>query len=437
MEMYLLKSAACLAVLLLFYKLLLERENMHMVKRYYLLSSVLAALLIPLITFTTYVEPSSEKFKALIYTSDISSETTSGKPDLSYIFYGIYLLGVLFFSVKFIRNLRNLLVKIRTNPKVREGSFINVLLSEKVQPHTFFSFIFFNKEKYLQNEIAQDVKIHEQAHARQLHSLDVIFMELLQIIFWFNPLIFLLKGAVKLNHEFLADREVILNGISTSTYQQTLLAYSSKDLQSDLVNPINYSSIKKRFTIMKSKTSNTAFWVRSFLIFPLIVLLVYGFSDKTVVVKDSENVFIGQETSPAPPKMEEYLNDNSRIFLAGKIISTEEAVKLINTRRKELTISILENEENIPSISIEFKKQPEPPKTLSTENQNLFMVAQAPPPPNENPLKYVQELAKRGASFYIGPHKYSQEEVIEMVRKSTNEITIDVSEYPTIRIGGC
>ena len=437
MELYFLKSAACLAILLLFYKLLLEKENMHVFKRYYLLISVLAALVIPLITFTSYVEPTAERFNALIYTTEVSSEATFEKPDLSYIFFGIYLLGVLFFSIKFIRNLRNLIIKIKTNPKVRAGSFINVLLSENVHPHTFFSFIFFNKKKYLQDEIPQDVKIHEQAHSRQKHSLDVIFVELLQIVFWFNPLIFLLKDAVKLNHEFLADREVILNGISTTTYQQTLLAYSSGDLHSDLVNPINYSSIKKRFTVMKTKTSNKAFWVRSFLIIPLIALLFYGFSNKAVVVKDSENVLIGQETPPAPLKMENYLNDNSRIYLAGKIISTEEAANLINRRRKELTISIFENEKNKPIISIEFKNPPQPAETTSAENQILFMVPQAPPPPNKNTLIYVQELAKRGASFYIGPHKYSRDEVLEMVNKSTNEISIDVSQYPTVRIGGC
>lgn len=437
MEMYFLKSAACLAVLLVFYKLMLEKENMHVFKRYYLLASVLAALVIPFITFTTYVEPSSEKFNALIYTSEISPEATSGKPDLSYIFYGIYLLGVLFFSVKFIRNLRDLLVRIRTNPKVSAGSFINVLLSEKVQPHTFFSFIFFNREKYLKNEIPQDVKIHEQAHARQKHSLDVIFIELLQIIFWFNPLIFLLKNAVKLNHEFLADREVILHGISTSQYQQTLLAFSSSELQSSLVNPITYSSIKKRFTVMKTKTSNTAFWIRSFLILPLIALLFYGFSDKAVVVRDSENVFIDQEISPAPLKIENYLNDNSRIYLAGKLISTEEAVNLINTRRKELTVSILENGKNKAIMKMEFKNPSEPSNKTLAENQTLFMVPQAPPPPNKNTLIYVQELAKRGASFHIGPHKYSLDEVMELVKKSTKEISIDVSQYPTVIIGGC
>jgi len=283
--MYFLKSAACLAILLLFYKLLLERENMHGFKRFYLLISAVAAIVIPLITFTSYVEPSSELFNRILISSEVASEEVSTSY-LPYILIGIYVLGVLFFSIKFIRNLRNLILKIQKNPKIKHHNIINVLLSEKTQPHTFFSFIFFNKQKYLNNEIPKDVKIHEEAHASQKHSLDVIFIELLQIVFWINPLIYLLKKAIKLNHEFLADRAVIQQGINTAHYQQTLLSFSSRDLQSDLVNPINYSSIKKRFTVMKTQTSKNAILVRSFLLVPLLAGLFFSFSSREFVEKD-------------------------------------------------------------------------------------------------------------------------------------------------------
>ena len=534
MEMYFLKSAACLAVLLLFYKLLLERENMHVFKRFYLLVAVVASIAIPAITFTTYIEPSSANFYQLLFSSEAVSETAPANY-WTYILPGIYIMGIIFFGIKFIRNLRDLILKIKRNEKIKEKDITNVLLTEKTPPHTFFHYIFFNKIEYLQNEIPRDVKVHEEAHARQKHSFDVIFIELLQIIFWINPLIFILKNAIKLNHEFLADRAVIKQGYGTAGYQQTLLSYSSGDLQSDLVNPINYSSIKKRFTVMKTQTSRNAIWARSLFLLPLMAGLLYGFSNRAVEVKDSveiplilqdtipdkkltlyieeesiivnnrstnlkdfaktfnettrdwtkedfnhygleiqvadgvEKTFIDrintefrktnmakasgsnspyipqprsltsvdQEDSPATPKMENYLNDNSRIYLEGKIISTDEAVKLVKTRKKDLTVSILENGKNKPVITIEFKNPTETSKKLVTENQNLFMTAQAPPPPNSNTLEYVKELAKRGASFYIGPHKYSQKEVLQMVKKSTNEISIDVSQYPTVRLNGC
>ena len=327
MEMYLLKSAACLAVLMLFYRLLLEKESMHVFKRFYLLFSVGIALIIPFITFTTYTEPSAEVFNSVIISSEAVAEGDSMINYIPSLLIGIYALGVLFFSLKFLRNLKQLVLRIRKNPKIKQNDFTNVLLKEKIPPHTFFSFIFFNQQKYLHNKISRDVIIHEQAHARQKHSLDVLFVELLQIIFWFNPLIFLLKNAVKLNHEFLADQAVLRQGVSTAGYQQTLLTYSSGDLQSDLVNPINYSSIKKRFTVMKTKTSKRKFWARNFLLLPLLAGLVYGFSTKEVVEKKSN-----YENSPVTVQhnkiRELKVNNEGDIFLNNKKISLAEIEEL-------------------------------------------------------------------------------------------------------------
>lgn len=343
MEWYFLKSAACLAVLLVFYKLLLERENMHVFKRIYLLASILASLIIPLITFTTYVETSSENINFLMISSEVASEASPEKVNYwPFVFFGIYLMGVLFFSIKFSRNLRILIRKIQTNLKLRSGNFINVLLSEKVQPHTFFSYIFFNRENYLRDEIPKDVKIHEEAHARQKHSVDVLFVELLQIIFWFNPLIFLLKDAIKLNHEFLADREVLKQGISTSGYQQTLLSFSSGDLQSDLVNTINYSStrltvfgktfsyggfgqVKKRFTVMKTHTSKNGILIRSLLLLPLLAGLLYGFSDKELLEKDME---VPESIGIISEILELRMDEDGLIYLDEKTISLSEIKKL-------------------------------------------------------------------------------------------------------------
>src|SRR5690606_40692770 len=120
MEMYLLKSAACLAVLLLFYKLLLEKENMHVFKRFYLLASTIAALLIPLITFTTYAEPSGTMFQHALNSSEANSEVTIHNY-WPYVIIGVYILGILFFGIKFIKNLSNLVLKIKRNEKVRDN----------------------------------------------------------------------------------------------------------------------------------------------------------------------------------------------------------------------------------------------------------------------------------------------------------------------------
>ena len=300
---------------------------MHVFKRVYLLASVFAAALIPFVTFTTYIETPSSALSSVLISPEIPSEgNTENINYLPYILMSIYILGVLFFSIKFIINLQDLILKIRKNPKVKELGITNVLLPEKTPPHTFFSFIFFNKEKFLKDEIPQDVKIHEEAHARQKHSFDVLFVELLQIIYWINPLIFLLKRSIKLNHEFLADRAVIKQGISTAAYQQTLLSFSSGQLQSDLVNPINYSSIKKRFTVMKTKTSKNRIWARSFLLLPVLAGLLYGFSTKEVVERNkSENSKIILQNNEI---LELVVDNEGLILMDQKIITLPELQKI-------------------------------------------------------------------------------------------------------------
>jgi hypothetical protein len=131
------------------------------------------------------------------------------------------------------------------------------------------------------------VLLHEQAHAYEKHSLDLLFIELMQIVFWFNPFIYLIKHSIKLNHEFLADRAVLNNGIETYYYQNILLAFSSNAGPPQLANSINYSSIKKRFTVMKTQTSKRAIWLRSIFLLPLLAILIYGFSTKEIIEIES------------------------------------------------------------------------------------------------------------------------------------------------------
>ena len=305
MGIYLLKSSICLFIFMAFYKVILERTSMHYFKRIYLLSIVLISVGIPFITFTQYIEPNS------LLSANANLTIMSDKSDLeSNLFYdllpsllwSIYAIGVVLFSFKFVRNLFIIVTKIRKNPKQKHKRFINVLLSDVIVPHTFFSYIFFNKTKYENNEIPQEVVLHEELHAKQKHSLDVVFIELLQIVFWFNPLIYLLKRDIKLNHEFLADNAVISNGIPPSNYQQILLAFSSSATEPQMANAINYSSIKKRFTVMKTHTSKQAIWLRSLVLLPLLAFLIYSFSTTKNVEKDSVNKDASSKFSEAGVK---------------------------------------------------------------------------------------------------------------------------------------
>lgn len=617
MELYLLKSATILAVLFAFYKLFLENTSIHSFKRFYLWGSLLASFLIPLITFTTYVEASP----IIPVSSEVSSQiifTPAEQPNnyWPFVLWVIYVLGFLFFSVKFFRNFFSLIQKIRKNPKYKHNRFIIILLNEKVIPHTFFNYIFLNKTQFENHQIPAEVMLHEETHARQKHSLDVIFIELLQIVFWFNPLFYFIKKSIKLNHEFLADRAVLNAGVETSNYQKILLAFSSPDSYRDDLTPslahsIKYLSIKKRFTIMKTHTSKRALWWRSIFLMPLLSMLIYGFSTKEILIEPAENsvVFV----SDTVEDIRIVIDQNSKLTLNGIPVKLEDLKIEINKRNTHLTAeqkhiyisadvgfyndkdmylveNVIEifhasnlrkysisnfrnmedanldtkfmvnsysgktieeaevlhkaylkdlkkfkaaranvkNDKNNPwsiqvgepfdrdentgkiiqqkateaelaeynKLAIKYnavdiekrnirkkdlerletiyrkmsdaqkaKAQPFPecippppppppaprvkkgeksdipppppaPKAPSVENGNLYTAVQAPPPPNSNTAEYIKELAKKGATFYIGPHKYSADEAIELVTKS-NEATIDVSNYPKVILGGC
>ncbi len=305
MIIYILKFSACLAIFLAFYKLFLERENMHQFKRFYLLGSILTSIAIPFITFTIYIEPQPivdgfNKIDPL--TSELVLATTENPTNyLPIILWSIYGIGLLLFGLKFAFNLAQMILKIKRNPKLKNSSFINVLLQDLVSPHTFFSYIFLNKHKYETHQIPEEVLLHEQTHAKQKHSIDILLIEILQVIFWFNPLIHVIKNSIKLNHEFLADKAVLNKGVETSSYQQILLAFTTNDKDIQLANAINYSSIKKRITVMKTQTSKQKIWLRSFVLLPLLALTLYSFSDRIEIIEEKNQLELLEKSNDEIP----------------------------------------------------------------------------------------------------------------------------------------
>ena len=357
MDLYLIKSAACLAILLVFYKVFLEKESFHTFKRFYLLAALAVSLLIPFITFTEYVEPEyilgtfQNPILENIYIPETNTGTEVIKETLDWtpILWTIYGLGVLFFSIRFLLNLSRIVKRIHSNPKTKRQSFINVLLNDLVIPHTFFNYIFLNKSKFEKQEIPEEVLLHEQTHAKQKHSLDILFIEILQVVFWFNPLIYLIKKDIKLNHEFLADQAVVNHGTNPITYQQLLLAFSSNAAEPQLANAINYSSIKKRFTVMKTRTTQKTTWVKSLVLLPLLAIMVYGFSTTKTVEKEVEPIMdIDSATKHTARNIDIKILEDGNYSVDGIIMATKNTfVAAVNTLHQDITPEIRNNIINI------------------------------------------------------------------------------------------
>ncbi|RYH75897.1 M56 family metallopeptidase [Flavobacteriaceae bacterium 144Ye] len=379
---YILKSSACLLVLLLFYKLILERENMHQLKRFYLLFATVLGFTIPFITITTYVEPTytlgtfqPPLLEPVFYpeTTQPTEQNTNFWPILLWSIYGI---GVLLFLVKFMVNLTKLIVKIKTNPKLKSKNIINVLINNLEIPHTFLSYIFLNKAKFENNQIPEEVLLHEHTHATQKHSLDILFIELLQIVFWFNPIIYFLKKDVKLNHEYLADQAVLQQGTQINTYQHLLLAFSSTHGGNELTNAINYSSIKKRLTVMKTQTSSTKKWIKTLVVLPLLAILIFGFSKKEEVVKEVTPLITENNDTTSPPVLE-VKNNQSLLLLNNENTSLESLGEdfLSITKGEKSDLKII-SEENIKMSFIEQISEALKPNLLQIYFESEYGITQ-------------------------------------------------------------
>lgn len=318
MELYLLKFSACLLVFWLLYVLLLEKQQMHRFKRFYLLGSFVVALVIPQLTIIEYIEPIVQNYEVSNAFTPIKAEFVPQPINeapvitLEAVSWTIYSLGVLLFSARFAINLYRLYRRISKNTIYKDRNFIYVLLTEYRIPHSFFTYIFVNQSQFENNQIPEEVKLHEETHAKQLHSLDILLLELLQIVFWFHPLVYILKHHVKLNHEFLADDAVLQQGIATKNYQNILLQFSSNTHNHQLASAINYSSFKKRFTVMKTQTSKTRIWLSTLLVLPILALLFYSFAEREYVEKEDQELMdaIKRELNEAETYDMQYVGEN-------------------------------------------------------------------------------------------------------------------------------
>ena len=183
--------------------------------------------------------------------------------------------GFVFFFARFTWQLASILwIKRKSIRKNIDG--IRVFdLHDAITPFSFFRWIFIHIDSHSDTEIKQ-ILLHEQTHARQWHSADIVLMELLCVFFWWNPIVWLMKRETGINLEYLADNGVLRHGINSRDYQYHLLRLTYHQNVAQIVNNFNVSQLKQRITMM-NKTKSPAQKLAKYLIaLPLALLLVAG-----------------------------------------------------------------------------------------------------------------------------------------------------------------
>ena len=280
---YILKAAGLSTIFLLGYLLLLKNDTSFALNRRFLLGGILASFALPGIQFT-------RKIIAERTTSPLNLELISSTPQTaiapSPAIEWWTILGIIYFTgmaVLFVRLLFQIFSVIRVTlrlQKTRKGKFIYCLSTEKIQPFSFFRYIVFNPQLHSSEELRM-ILTHEETHARQWHSLDVLLVTLQNILLWFNPLNKLYKTSVLQNLEYLADKETAAIAVSRKAYQKAILKTSVAGSRPALANHFYQSFIKKRILMLNNNSAQKPHFWKVSLVLPFIFLFLFTFNVKT------------------------------------------------------------------------------------------------------------------------------------------------------------
>ncbi|MEO0058977.1 MAG: hypothetical protein RLZZ312_624 [Bacteroidota bacterium] len=368
MIIYLIKSTCLLVAFYLFYVLVLQKETMFKFNRYYLLFAVGLSFVIPLLSIpvsTTHLPTAI--LDTIVFQKAPNMSFASGfQFDTRQFFCLVYVVGFIYFGIRFVSNLLKITKTIANNEVVKKKNTNFVLVEDQVVPHTFLNFIFVHKDDFLQNIIPAAIIVHEKTHANQLHSIDVLLVELLKIIFWFNPLIFFYKNAIQLNHEFLADQNALTYQDTISTYQKILLEFVNQNSLYALASNFNFSITKKRFIMMTRKSNPTSELIKKLLIVPLFFIAVAVFSNQSFAQTKPVLAEMGKDgIKPDFPggirEFYKYFMKNFKIpssvgSVNGKIQATFivekdgslSEIKVLKTPSDKLNVSVIETLKNCP-----------------------------------------------------------------------------------------
>ena len=259
---YILKSAICLALFYLGYRLLLSRDTFLRFNRFALLSGFGLAALLPLVRVgvegVSPLGPALEEWGRIAAPVEPAA-TASPAVSCYSIGLAIYLMGVLFFIARFLWGVVSLIRLIRAGRRERlaDGSWL-VLHRLPLAPFSWLRYIFLAEKDLLSKP--ELILAHEQAHIRMRHTWDLLFTELFLWLQWFNPAAWLLRQELQAVHEFEADAAVLGMGYDSKEYKLLLIEKAVGTSRYTLANSLNHSSLVNRITMMQKRKSNP--WAR-------------------------------------------------------------------------------------------------------------------------------------------------------------------------------
>ena len=308
MLVFILKSAITLALLYSCFFILLSKETFHRFNRVMLLGIMVAAFIVPMLHITTehptiineevqLIENMTDRGIVFIY----EDEATEPQPQINWVqvMMWVYLTGVavmLMITLIQVINLVRLMHR-GIQQKDEQGNTI-ILINGEIPPFSIFHFIVMSVKDYESGR--QYILTHEQEHIRLGHSYDLLLMQVLKTIQWFNPFVWFISRDLKTIHEYEADQAVINQGIDAKQYQLFLVKKVVGNRLQPFTNNLNHGSLKKRIAMMYQKKSNRWLMLKALFAIPVIALTISAFATPAAM-KPVEDLVktIEEQTSPS------------------------------------------------------------------------------------------------------------------------------------------
>ena len=295
---YILKSSVCLALFYLFYRLLLSRETFHRFNRIAILSILFISLLIPFCEVTIEQQTEVQQTvlsleQILLLANTLGEANTSAQDHATAVWIQVvlitYIVGVLFFICRSLYSLARLCLMLRKGErkKLDNGKILVVHQQSSLSPFSWMKYVVISAKDLEEN--GREILIHELAHIRNKHSIDLLLADICIFFQWFNPAAWLLKQELQNIHEYEADETVIQEGIDAKQYQLLLIKKAVGTRLYSMANSFNHSKLKKRITMMLKEKSSPWARLKYLYVLPLAAVAITAFA-RPEITKELEEI---------------------------------------------------------------------------------------------------------------------------------------------------
>lgn len=290
---YLLESSICLILFMVTYRILIANKTNFIWMRFYLLISLVLSLILPLIIIPikwsvklipteTFLMQTRQTATTVVNSDQNLIQVNSGISILNTILFFafvVYILGIVYKSYLLIKNLMKLNGLIKKSTKVKEETYWIIYIKTEMPAFSFLNYIFINYDyKDLSFAELEVIKKHEMVHVKQYHTLDILFIELVYVIFWFNPIVNYLKKTLKEIHEYIVDERIAGHGENKKAYAQLLLTLASDTKVFDFAASFTGEHIKRRILMIAKPRTSPKYKLTFFVLVPLTAMLLLSFS---------------------------------------------------------------------------------------------------------------------------------------------------------------